>query len=101
MTANAAWATFGCIVVRYLCFVFGKKLLSFRREVNSAPSQEHFYVHSVYTILCSINGRAVQLRCPAKIGLNMNVIAINGPGDVIAKPNFASRVIAKNIQPPT
>ena len=28
--------------------------------------------------------------------LNINVIAINGPGNVLAKPNFASRAIAKN-----
>ena len=75
---------------------FWKKLLSFRREINSARLQEYFYFHCVYTILCFIYGGAFQLRRLGEIGLNINVIAINGPGNVLAKPNFASRAMAKN-----
>ena len=74
----------------------GKKLLLFRREINTVRSREYFYFHCVYTILCFIYGCAFRLRRPGEIGLNINVIAINGPGNVLAKPNFASRAIAKN-----
>ena len=96
MTASVALITFGCIADRCLCLIFGKKLLLFRREINTVRSREYFYFHCVYTILCFIYGSAFRLRRPGEIGLNINVIAINGPGNVLAKPNFASRAIAKN-----
>ena len=96
MTVNVALVTFGCIADRYVRLIFGKKLLSFRREINSVRSQEYFYFHCVYTILCFIYGSAFRLRRLGEIGLNINVIAINGPGNVLASPNFASRAITKN-----
>ena len=95
MTANVALVTFGCIADRYLCLIFGKKLLSFRREINSVRLREYFYFHCVYAILCFIYGYAFRLRISGEIGLNISVIAINGPGNAIVKPNFASRAIAK------
>lgn len=91
MTVNVALVTFGCIADRYLCLIFGKKLLSFRREINSVRSREYFYFHCVYTILCFIYGYELRLRRLSEIGLKIGVIAINGPGNALAKPNFALR----------
>ena len=38
----------------------------------------------------------VSTELPGEIGLNISVIAINGPGNALAKPNFALRAIVKN-----